>query len=225
MKSKKTFRTSYMLLACLCSLFIFGCQSAKVTKNKTAANSSKKPNVIVIYMDDLGYGDLSCYGATQIQTPNIDGIAKDGLRFTDAHSMASTCTPSRFSILTGEYAFRQQSAQILPGNASLLISLDQATLGTVFQKAGYRTACVGKWHVGLGPKGGPDWNGEIKPGPNEVGFDYSFIFPATADRVPTIYVENHHAVALDLKDPIVVSYKHKVGSDPTGKEHPEQVGS
>src|SRR5699024_2371782 len=118
----------------------------------------------------------------------------------------------------GEYAFRKQSVHILPGNAALLISQDQATLGTIFQQAGYQTACVGKWHVGLGPEGGPDWNGNIKPGPNEVGFDYSFIFPATADRVPTVYVENHRIVALDSSDPIEVSYQHKVGDEPTGKE-------
>jgi arylsulfatase A-like enzyme len=179
------------------------------------------PNVIIIYADDLGYGDLSCYGATQIHTPNIDQLASEGLRFTNGHAVASTCTPSRFSILTGEYAFRNQEAHILPGNASLLISLHQATIGTVFQRAGYRTACIGKWHVGLGPEEGPDWNGEIRPGPNEVGFDYSFIFPATADRVPTVYVENHHIIALDSSDPIEVSYQHKVGNDPTGKEHPE----
>jgi arylsulfatase A-like enzyme len=180
-----------------------------------------KPNVIIIYADDLGYGDLSCYGATRVRTPNIDRLASEGLRFTDAHSTASTCTPSRFSILTGEYAFRNKGAHILPGNASLLIPLHQATLGTVFQQAGYHTACVGKWHVGLGPEGGPDWNGVIAPGPNEVGFDYSFIFPATADRVPTVYVENHRIIALDSTDPITVSYQHKVGNDPTGKEHPE----
>jgi arylsulfatase A-like enzyme len=189
-------------------------------KKPSGQTPDQTPNVIIIYADDLGYGDLGCYGATRIQTPHIDQLAKEGLRFTDAHSSASTCTPSRFSILTGEYAFRDQSARILPGNASLLISLDQATIGTVFQKAGYQTACVGKWHVGLGPKGGPDWNGEITPGPNEVGFDYSFIFPATADRVPTVYVENHRVVALDKNDPIEVSYQHKVGDDPTGKENP-----
>lgn len=200
----------------LCLLF------GSLTVSRTSAQKKdSKPNVIVILADDLGYGDLSCYGAKQIQTPNVDKIAKDGLRFTNAHSMASTCTPSRFTILTGEYAFRQNDAHILPGNASLLISLNQATLGTIFEKAGYHTADIGKWHVGLGPKGGPDWNGKIAPGPNEVGFNYSFIFPATADRVPTIFVENHHTVALDSADPITVSYTHKVGNDPTGKEDPQ----
>lgn len=189
-------------------------------KKLIAQSHPSKPNVIVILTDDLGYGDLSCYGAKQIETPNVDKIAKEGLRFTNAHSMASTCTPSRFTILTGEYAFRQNNAHILPGNAALLISPNQATLGTIFQKAGYHTADIGKWHVGLGPKGGPDWNGKIAPGPNEVGFNYSFIFPATADRVPTIFVENHHTIALDTADPITVSYSHKVGNDPTGAEDP-----
>lgn len=204
-------KIAIIVLACICGWVI----SVK------AQGLSQKPNVIIIYADDLGYGDLSCYGAMQIQTPHIDKLAAEGLRFTNAHAMASTCTPSRYSILTGEYAFRKQGAQVLPGNAALLISLNQATLGTVFQQAGYHTACVGKWHVGLGPEDGPDWNGVIKPGPNEVGFDYSFIFPATADRVPTVYVENHKVIALDSKDPIEVSYEHKVGNDPTGKEHPE----
>ncbi len=210
---KKIFLLLPMLLP---ALFLTGCG-----QKTDQAKIREKPNVIVIYADDLGYGDLSCYGATQINTPHIDKLASEGLRFTNAHSTASTCTPSRYSILTGAYAFRNNNAHILPGNASLLIPLDQATLGTVFQDAGYKTACIGKWHVGLGPKEGPDWNGEIKPGPNEVGFDYSFIFPATADRVPTVYVENHEVIALDPADPITVSYRHKIGNDPTGREHPE----
>jgi arylsulfatase A-like enzyme len=185
------------------NIFIFHSSPLK------AQNITTRPNVIVILTNDLGYGDLICNGAKQIQTPNVDRMAKEGLRFTNAHSMASTCTSSRFTILTGEYAFRKQGARILLGNASLLISLNQATLGTIFQKAGYHTADVGKWHVGLGPKGGPDWNGRIAPGPNEVGFNYSFIFQATADHVLTIFVENHHTVVLDTIDPITVSYTHK----------------
>lgn len=203
------------------ALFAMGCGGSGSSKNTIMQDVPHKPNVIIIYADDLGYGDLSCYGATQVHTPNIDSLAKEGLRFTNAHSMASTCTPSRFSLLTGEYAFRKQSAQILPGNAALIVPTDRATLGTIFQQAGYRTGCVGKWHIGVGPEDGPDWNGEIKPGPNEVGFDYSFVFPATADRVPTVYVENHHVVAFDPQDPIVVSYDQKVGNEPTGKDHPE----
>lgn len=180
-----------------------------------------KPNVIIIYADDLGYGDLSCYGATQIQTPNIDKLARGGIRFTNAHSTASTCTPSRYSLLTGEYAFRNKDAHILPGDASMLVPLDRATLGTVFQKAGYKTAVVGKWHIGLGTKKGINWNEEVKPSPNDVGFDYSFIFPATADRVPTIYLKNHHVIALEPTDSIAVSYNRKTGNEATGRDHPE----
>src|SRR5699024_10471412 len=156
----------------------------------------------------------------QIETPHIDQLAASGIRFTDAHATASTCTPSRYSLITGEYAFRN-GAHILPGNASLIVPLNQATIGSVFQDAGYQTASVGKWHLGMGGEEGPDWNGVVKPGPNEVGFDYSFMFPATADRVPTVYVKNHRVVGLELPDSIKVNYRHKVGNEPTGREHPE----
>jgi arylsulfatase A-like enzyme len=178
------------------------------------------PNVIFILSDDLGYGDCGCYGGTKIKTPNIDKLAASGLRFTDGHATASTCTPSRYSIMTGQYAWRKKGTAILPGDANLIIPTDKTTLGGVFQKAGYVSGAVGKWHLGLGT--GPiDWNTNIAPGPNEVGFTYSFIIPATGDRVPCVFVENHKVVGLDPNDPIKVSYEHKVGNEPTGREHPE----
>src|SRR5699024_10188850 len=124
---------------CLWTLFsvsFFACNTRDEKGDKTKRD---KPNVIVIYADDLVYEDLSCYWATEIETPHIDRLASERLRFTDAHCTASTCTPSRYSILTGEYAFRSKGAHILPGNAALLIPQDQATLGTVFQEAGYKT--------------------------------------------------------------------------------------
>ncbi|KAF2330660.1 sulfatase family protein [Flavobacterium daemonense] len=183
---------------------------------KKEDQTAKKPNVIFIYVDDLGYGDLSCYGATAVQTPNVDALAAGGIQFTDAHCSASTCTPSRYSLLTGNYAFRNNAA-ILPGDAPLIINPEQETIAGMFKKQGYATAVVGKWHLGLG-NGSPDWNGVIKPGPLEVGFDYSFLIPATADRVPTVFVENHNVVNLDTHDPITVSYDEKIGSDPTGME-------
>ena len=185
------------------------------------SNAQQKPNVIYIYADDLGYGDLSCYGATKISTPNIDKLAKEGLRFTNAHTTSATCTPSRYALMTGLYPWRKQGTGVLPGDAALIIPTNKTTLPKQFQKAGYKTAIVGKWHLGLGNAVEKDWNSEITPGPNETGFDYSFIFPATADRVPTVFLENHHVVALDTADPIEVNYKEKVGNDPTGKEHPE----
>ena len=180
----------------------------------------RKPNILLIYADDLGYGDLGCYGATLVKTPNIDRLANEGLRFTDAHSTSATCTPSRYSMLTGEYAWRKRGTGVLPGNAPLIIEPGRATMASVLQKAGYKTGVVGKWHLGLG-RAGMDWNGEIKPGPLEIGFDYSFLMPATGDRVPCVYVENHHVVGLDSADPLKVSFGEPIGNEPTGKKNPE----
>jgi arylsulfatase A-like enzyme len=180
-----------------------------------------KPNIVLILADDLGFGDTGCYGATKIPTPNIDRLSRQGLRFTDAHATSATCTPSRYALLTGQYPWRKAGTGILPGNAALIIDPKQATLPSILKSAGYRTGLVGKWHLGLGGPGGPDWNGDIKPGPLEVGFDYCFMQPATGDRVPCVYVENHRVVGLDPKDPICVSYDKPIGNEPTGKNHPE----
>ena len=193
--------------------------SSRISSATTSARASK-PNIVVILSDDIGYGDLSCYGATHVRTPHIDSLARAGVRFTDAHSDAATCTPSRYAMLTGSYAWRRDGVQILPGDAKSLIEPGRATIASVLKSAGYRTGLVGKWHLGLG-SGSIDWNGEIKPGPCEVGFDEAFFFPATADRVPTVYMHNHNVVNLDRKDPITVSYDHKIGNEPTGRADPE----
>lgn len=181
-----------------------------------------RPNIVFILADDIGYGDLSCYGARLVQTPNLDRLAREGCRFTDAHSAASTCTPSRRALLTGRYSWRQEpGAGILPGDAPLSIPPGTPTLPSMLRDAGYATGAVGKWHLGLGGETGPDWNRDIKPGPLEIGFDHAFFIPATGDRVPCVYVENHRVVGLDPADPITVSYKSKVGNWPTGRENPE----
>ena len=179
-----------------------------------------KPNIVLLYADDLGYGDTGCYGAKRVPTPNIDRLAAQGLRFTDAHCAASTCTPSRYAMLTGEYAWRKKGTGVLPGDAPLIIEPGRTTVATVLRGAGYKTGIVGKWHLGLG-RGGLDWNGDIAPGPLELGFDYCFLMPATGDRVPCVYVENHRVVGLDAKDPMKVSFAEYIGEEPTGKEHPE----
>lgn len=195
-----------------------------VACNPTAKNeTAQKPNVILIYTDDLGYGDLSCYGATKVSTPNVDRLAAEGIRFTNGHCTSSTCTPSRYSLLTGKYAFREPGTGVAPGDAAMIIKPERTTMADIFQKAGYKTAVVGKWHLGLGGDGGPDWNGNITPGPREIGFDYSFLIPATGDRVPCVYVEDQRVAGLDPNDSIKVSYKDKVGDDPTGLEHPEML--
>ncbi len=185
--------------------------------------AQQKPNVLILYTDDLGYGDLNCYGATVISTPNIDWLAQNGLRFTDAHCTGSTCTPSRFSILSGRYAWRKEGTNILPGNANLTIPTDITTLPKVFQRGGYLTGAVGKWHVGLGNTSPVNWNKEVSPGPREIGFDYSFIFPATADRTPTVFMENQVVIGLDTSDPIEVSYQYPFAGELLGKVYPEML--
>ena len=185
------------------------------------AQVPERPNIIIIYADDLGYGDVSSYGAHRINTPNIDRAANQGLRFTNAHCTSATSTPSRYSLLTGEYAWRKKGTGVLPGDASAIIQPGRTTLASVLKNAGYATGVVGKWHLGLGPQGGPDWNGEITSGPMDIGFDYNFIIPATGDRVPCVFIENRKVVGLDPNDPITVNYKEKVGNEPTGRGHPE----
>ena len=185
----------------------------------SASPQTRPPNVIVIMADDLGYGDVSCYGTESLQTPHIDRLAKEGLKFTSGYCSASTCTPTRFSFLTGTYAFRQKGTGIAAPNNPAIIQPDTVTLPDLLKIAGYHTAVIGKWHLGLGGPTGPNWNGLLKPGPREIGFDYCFLLPTTNDRVPQVYVENHRVPNLDAQDPLWVGNKKPSPDHPTGRTH------
>ena len=210
-------------LSCFSALVgLMGVTSCSQNKNANETNL-KRPNVIFLYADDLGIGDLSCYGATKVHTPNIDKLASQGVKFVNAFATSSVSTPSRFGMLTGMYPWRQKNTGIAPGNSELIIDSTCVTLADIFQTAGYRTGAIGKWHLGLGPKGGTNFNTLIKPNAQSIGFDYEFIIPATVDRVPCVFVENGRVAGLDPSDPITVNYDHKVGDWPTGLENPELV--
>lgn len=186
--------------------------------------NNPRHNVIIIYADDLGYGDLGCYGGKKIPTPNIDRLCESGLRFTNAYATSAVCTPSRYSILTGRYPFRNDRAHILPGDATCIIDPSMDTMPKAFQRAGYRTGIVGKWHLGLGDGSAPiDWNRDIGVTPLDMGFDESFIFPATADRVPCVYLDGRRVQNLDPDDPIEVSYERECpfADIPTYQKNPE----
>lgn len=200
-------------------LLTFSCTEKKA-QNKASKNST--PNIVIIYTDDLGFGDISANGATEIQTPNIDKLANNGIRFTNGFSSSATCTPSRYALLTGVYPWKNKRARILPGTAPLIIDTAQATLPKMLKNKGYHTGIVGKWHLGLG-SGNVDWNKRVSPGPNEVGFDYAYIMAATQDRVPTVYIENGNVVGLDPNDPIEIDYANNFEGEPNGLDNPELI--
>ncbi len=189
---------------------------------KKGDKTNLRPNVIFLVADDIGFGDLSCNGSKTIHTPNVDKLANMGIRFTDAHAVAATSTPSRYSLFTGHYAWRRNDTGVAAGNAGMVIRPDQHTVADIFKNAGYKTGAVGKWHLGLSNEtGSQNWNGFITPGPQDLGFDYSYIMAATGDRVPCVWVENQRVVNLDSNDPIEVSYHQPFEGEPLGKDHPE----
>lgn len=198
---------------------------ALLTSCSADKSESKKdlPNVIIIMGDDVGYGDLSWFTPKNtIQTPNVERLAQEGVSFTNCYSTSATSTPSRYGMLTGVYPWRKEGTGIAAGDAPMLIHPDQFTMPDMFKAAGYTTGAIGKWHLGLGEEQGKqDWNGVISPNLADIGFDYSYIMAATADRVPCVYFENGQVVNLNLDDPIFVSYSTPFEEEPTAKTHPE----
>lgn len=208
----KIYKVLFLMLA---SGIIVSCSSSP-----KAEEESGMPNIVIIYADDLGYGDVGAYGATEIKTPNMDMLANEGIRFTNGYATSATCSPSRYALLTGVYPWRNKNAKILPGTAPLIIDTEQLTIPKMLNAAGYKTGIVGKWHLGLGD-GFVDWNQRISPGPNEVGFEDAFIMAATQDRVPTVYIKNGYVVGLDPNDPIEINYQENFPGEPTGMDNPE----
>ncbi|WP_282135155.1 sulfatase family protein [Seonamhaeicola maritimus] len=194
-------------------MLIFLCISCKENKSNDLKNdyqNGTQPNIVLIMADDLGYGDLGCYGATKVKTPNIDKLATAGNRFTDAHAASAVCTPSRYALLTGEYPIRQGNLNApVFLKSKLVIDTQKETIASLLQKAGYTTACVGKWHLGFGETEPTDWNKPLKPGPNELGFDYYYGVPVVNSHPPFVYVENHNVVGFTEEDPFVYGKKSK----------------
>lgn len=209
------------------ALGLFACALAHAATPVPAGKvAPRRPNIVLIVADDLGLGDLGAYGATRIKTPNLDRLAAAGVRFTNGYAPSSTCTPTRYSMFTGEYAWRQSAKRtgILPGDAPLCIEPGRLTLPESLRRAGYFTGAIGKWHLGLGDGRTPvNFNGRITPGPREVGFDYAHIIPATVDRVPSVWIEDDRVVGLDPADPITVSYEADLRAEPNGLDHPEDL--
>lgn len=213
MKTKK-------ILFILVILISYACGKSGEEAQDQPPSTDSKPNIVIIYLDDLGYGDVSAYEAGELNTPNMDMLANGGVKFTKGYAPSATCTPSRYGLLTGIYPWRNKGAKILPGTAPLLIDTAQMTIPKMLKSEGYHTGIVGKWHLGLG-RGNVDWNEKITPGPNEVGFDYSYIMAATQDRVPTVYIEDGNVIDLEVNDPIAVNYKENFEGEPTGIDNPE----
>lgn len=186
------------------------------------AARAERPNVVLIVADDLGYGDLECYGAKNVSTPAVNRLAAEGVRHTDTHAVAATSTPSRYSLLTGEYAWRRPDTDVAPGDAGMIIRPEQYTLADVMRHSGYTTAAVGKWHLGLGDRTGcQDWNAPLPSSPRDIGFDYHYIMAATSDRVPCVFIEQDTVANRDPESPIEVSYHANFEGEPTGTANPE----
>ncbi len=226
MIKKFVLNKKYGLLLLLAIGILGACKDGAKEKKIVSAVGKKaiqkeKPNIVFIYADDLGYGDLGVYGATGLKTPNLDELANGGMLFTNGYASSATCTPSRYALLTGIYPWRKK-ASILSGSAPLIIDTAQITIPKLLRNQGYATGIVGKWHLGLG-NGNVNWNQRVSPGPNEVGFDYSYIMAATQDRVPTVYIQDGNVVGLDPNDPIEISYQKNFEGEPTAIDNPELV--
>jgi arylsulfatase A len=160
--------------------------------------AQKRPNIIVIYTDDQGFGDASCLNPeAKFQTPNLDRLAKEGVSFTNAHSPDSVCTPSRYGLLTGRYCWRTvKKTGVLGAEAPCLIANGRVTIASLLRDNGYNTAMVGKWHLGMDFPGEPDsrdWTKPVKDMPLDKGFDHYFGIPASLNYGVLAWFEGRYA--------------------------------
>ncbi len=172
---------------------LYGDAGVKLKNDSVNVRLGKKhPNIVFIMADDMGYGDVKYLNPdSKIPTPNIDKLAAEGMLFTDAHSPSAVCTPTRYGVLTGRYCWRSRlKSGVLGGYSRRLIEADRMTVASMLKDHGYRTACVGKWHLGLTDTQPVDYSKPLNPGPNEAGFDYWFGVPASLDMAPYCYIEN-----------------------------------
>lgn len=182
---------------------------------------AKTPNVIFIYADDLGYGDLECYGATRVQTPNVNKLADSWYPLYQHTSNSSHQYPIPVIPAYRRICLAQTGTDIAAGNAGMIIRPERYTIADMFKNAGYTTAALGKWHLGLGDKTAEqDWNAPLPAALGDLGFDYSYIMAATADRVPCVFIENGKVANYDPSAPIEVSYQKPFEGEPLGKDHP-----
>lgn len=213
------------LLFIFSTFLLLACQSKKNEVKEETAPKKKEPNIIYILADDLGYGDLKCFNPDgKIPTPNLDNMAANGIKFTDAHTSSSVCTPTRYGILTGRYNWRTKlKKSVLGGYSRSLIKQERVTVAEMLKSQGYQTAYIGKWHLGWdwdildeeSIKGKIRWNAElpvdfstpIKNGPSTHGFDYSFGFCGSLDMAPYVYVENDVATMVPTKKTVSVDEK------------------
>ena len=175
--------------AMLCALLFIG---------TTMATAAERPNIVIILADDLGYGSLNSYGADEshIRTPNIDRLADQGRRFTDANTPSSVCSPTRYGLLTGRYDWRtNQKHGVINTTDPLHIDTSRSTIASLLKSTGYRTAAIGKWHLGYGTKKA-DFTKPLTPGPLDVGFDYHFAVPQNHGDASGVYVRNRQVVDL-----------------------------
>jgi len=217
MQMDRSSRRNFMKTACL------GVVAAAVPEflNGTVHaddTSAGKPNIVLILADDLGYGDVSCYYPEgRIKTPNIDSLASSGVRFSDAHTNAAQCSPTRYGVLTGRYAWRTSLKKGVVGSlAKPLIENERMTIASLLKNNGYDTACIGKWHVGLdwpiregkapldesgkrNPWALVEWNKPLKAGPLNLGFDYFFGLAGSNNMAPHCYIENDRVVKPPIK--------------------------